>query len=56
MSLALAAAIASFALIIASQFKRRMKGAAPALDWIIKGLAAIVILLVVAYFYQRVIA
>lgn len=55
MSLALAAAIGSFALIVASQFKRRMKAPSPVLDGFIKVLAIVVIGLVVAYFYQRVV-
>lgn len=53
MSLALAAAISSILLLIASQVKRRVKGELPWLNWLIKGLAVIVIGLVAAYFYQR---
>lgn len=53
MSLALAAAISSILLLIASQVKRRMPGNGPWLDWLIKGLAVVVIVLVAVYFYQR---
>jgi len=53
MSLALAAAVSSILLLIASQVKRRMPGNAPWLDWLIKGLVVIVIVIVAAYFYQR---
>jgi hypothetical protein len=54
MSLALAAAVSSILLLIASQVKRRMPGNGPWLDWLIKGLVVIVIVTVAAYFYQRV--
>lgn len=53
MSLALAAAVSSILLLIASQVKRRMPGNGPWLDWLIKGLVVIVIVIVAAYFYQR---
>ncbi|MGJ8559458.1 MAG: hypothetical protein ACSHX3_04405 [Litorimonas sp.] len=53
MSLALAAAVGSVLLLIASQVRRRMSGDGLWLDWLIKGLIVIVITLVGAYFYQR---
>ncbi|GHA91076.1 hypothetical protein GCM10009069_12740 [Algimonas arctica] len=56
MSLALAAAISAILLLISSQVKRRIPGNGPWLDWLIKGLAVIVIGLVVTYFYLRVTA
>jgi hypothetical protein len=54
MNLAIAAAIGSLVLIIASQVKRRMKAPSPGLDMFIKVLAVVVIGHVAAYFYQRV--
>jgi nitrate reductase gamma subunit len=55
MTLAIAAAIGSLVLIIASQVKRRMTAASPGLDMFIRVLAVVVIGLVAAYFYQRVV-
>jgi len=54
MTLAIAAAIGSLVLIIASQVKRRMKATSPVLDGFIRVLVVVVIGLAAAYFYQRV--
>lgn len=56
MTLSVAAAIASILLLIASQIQRRTQAARPWLDTAIKVLIVIVIALVGAYFYQRVMA
>lgn len=55
MSLALAAAISSILLLVTSQIKRRMKRDNLILDWVIKALIVIVIVLVGTYFYLRVV-
>lgn len=53
MNLAVVAAISALCLILASQIQRRLKKPYVWPNWLVRTLTIIVLVLVVAYFYQR---